>query len=759
MALTKLTDIRKSLSVEVEDLKVNGITTFTGSVSIGGTLTYEDVTNIDSIGIITARSTVSIADSIVHTGDTNTSIRFPAADTFTVETAGVERLRIASDGKVGIGTDTPNGDLQIRAGANASFRVIADPSTSGLFVGNYGSGDGYRSLSLLGSDVRLYTITAGALSGAQERVHVDSSGNVHVGFNGESLYFQNGFNNSNARIQNAGSTNNSNLRFLTRSSGTEGERLRITSDGNLNIGGNFSETSHPLNVSHSTKPSFALHTGTTLRADLSATTGITSIRSYANSPFTINIGGSGETEALRIDGSGNLVTGAQTSPTSSDNGNIYIKNAAAIGAVSHQLNYVTNAVFNSAWKYITSSVGATRIVVNQSGFQFDTAASGTANNNITFSNRFNISNAGAIGVAGAYGTSGQVLTSAGSGSAPTWATPSAGVTIANNADNKVITGGSGTNLNAESNVYIDSNGKMSLGATSADRILDIHQSSTNAYQVTGFSAADNSLLRIHNPSGTDNSGVGYHTGLEFVVASGANSYGQLGYVRTGNNIGDFFFKHRTGGSTYRETLRVKSDDTILLGGWNQTGSVNSNVVREAVKINCSTSDGYDSRHLLTIGQTEGNWLQGTSGGDSSWGLMWHYAPSISATRELRAGIAYDHSNTEQLKIWSSYGSIAFYQDLANGASETAETCDTKLAEFDTNGSFVPGANNARDLGTSSLKWRNIHVMDMHFSNDGGDPNCVDGTTGNWTLQEGENGIYMINNKNGKKYEMMLKEVQ
>ena len=49
MALTKLTDIRKSLSVEVEDLKVNGITTFTGSVSIGGTLTYEDVTNIDSV--------------------------------------------------------------------------------------------------------------------------------------------------------------------------------------------------------------------------------------------------------------------------------------------------------------------------------------------------------------------------------------------------------------------------------------------------------------------------------------------------------------------------------------------------------------------------------------------------------------------------------------------------------------------------------------------------------------------------------------
>jgi len=503
-------------------------------------------------------------------------------------------------------------------------------------------------------------------------------------------------------------------------------------------------------------------TGVTLGGDIEIADKIvhegdtnTAIRFPAADTISFETGGS-QVLSMNLDG---LVTGGQTNPTSSDNGNIYIKNGSSIGGVSHAVNYVSNAVFNGAWKYITSSVGATRIVVNQSGFQFDTAASGTANNNITFSNRFNISNAGAIGVAGAYGTAGQVLTSAGSGSAPTWATPSAGVTITNNADNKVITGGSGTNLNAESNVYIDANGKMSIGATAADRLLDIHQNSTTAYQVTGFSPADNSLLRIHNPSGTDNGGVGYHTGLEFVVASGANSYGQLGYVRTGNNIGDFFFKHRTGGSTYRETLRVKSDDTILLAGYNQTGSVNSNVVREAVKINCSTSDNYDNRHLLTIGQTEGNWKDGTSADDSSWGLMWHYAANASATRQLRAGIAYDHANTEQLKIWSAYGSIAFYADLANGASETAETCDTKLAEFDTFGSFVPGANNARDLGNSNLKWRNIHVMDMHFSNDGGDPNCVDGTTGDWTLQEGADGIYMINNKNGKKYEMMLKEVQ
>ncbi len=95
-----------------------GVSTF-NNLDVGGVLTYQDVTNVDSIGIITARSTidaqgdVSIADKIIHTGDTNTAIRFPSADTITAETAGSERLRITSNGKIGIGITNPILDLQI----------------------------------------------------------------------------------------------------------------------------------------------------------------------------------------------------------------------------------------------------------------------------------------------------------------------------------------------------------------------------------------------------------------------------------------------------------------------------------------------------------------------------------------------------------------------------------------------------------------------------------------------------------------------
>ena len=45
------------------NLNITGVATFAGDVSIGGTLTYEDVTNIDSVGLITARDGIFISDS------------------------------------------------------------------------------------------------------------------------------------------------------------------------------------------------------------------------------------------------------------------------------------------------------------------------------------------------------------------------------------------------------------------------------------------------------------------------------------------------------------------------------------------------------------------------------------------------------------------------------------------------------------------------------------------------------------------------
>ena len=107
----------------------SGISTF-AALNVTGVLTYEDVTSVDSVGIITARSDLSIADKIIHTGDTNTAIRFPAADTITAETSGSERFRIDSSGRVMIG-NTVAGNL------------FSDASN--LVVGN---GSGHEGMSI-----------------------------------------------------------------------------------------------------------------------------------------------------------------------------------------------------------------------------------------------------------------------------------------------------------------------------------------------------------------------------------------------------------------------------------------------------------------------------------------------------------------------------------------------------------------------------------------------------------------------------------
>ena len=53
-------------------------------------------------GVTTFSSDINIADKIVHTGDTDTAIRFSGADTVSIETAGSERLSVSSAGLVSL---------------------------------------------------------------------------------------------------------------------------------------------------------------------------------------------------------------------------------------------------------------------------------------------------------------------------------------------------------------------------------------------------------------------------------------------------------------------------------------------------------------------------------------------------------------------------------------------------------------------------------------------------------------------------------
>jgi len=106
------------------------------------------------------------------------------------------------------------------------------------------------------------------------------------------------------------------------------------------------------------------------------------------------------------------------------------------------------------------------------------------------------------------------------------------------------------------------------------------------------------------------------------------------------------------------------------------------------------------------------------------------------------------------------GSVYAYNDnsiafLNAAGSYSFKVQNDKAAVF--YGHALPQQNNSYDLGSTALRWRNIYTNDLNLSNEGS-ANDVDGTWGDWTIQEGESDLFLKNNRSGKKYKFNLAEV-
>ncbi len=90
---------------------------------------------INVVGVSTFGGNLSIADKIIHSGDANTMIRFPSADTFTVETGGSERLRIHSTGLLELKVPDSVPTLRLTpAGTNANSAIDFNTPGTGSAV-------------------------------------------------------------------------------------------------------------------------------------------------------------------------------------------------------------------------------------------------------------------------------------------------------------------------------------------------------------------------------------------------------------------------------------------------------------------------------------------------------------------------------------------------------------------------------------------------------------------------------------------------
>ena len=130
----------------------------------------------------------------------------------------------------------------------------------------------------------------------------------------------------------------------------------------------------------------------------------------------------------------------------------------------------------------------------------------------------------------------------------------------------------------------------------------------------------------------------------------------------------------------------------------------------------------------------------------------HYTVSGSTITFTSAPAASSNVHVRHLGFRTSTTVTAL---AANSTISTPTLQGTMTA----NGSIIPAANTTYDLGSSSARWNNIYTGDLHLSNENREGNMVDGTKGNWTLQEGANDLYLINNTTGKKYRFAIEEIK
>jgi hypothetical protein len=90
--------------IVIDSVRASDESTFLGGLKVTGVTTSTTFSGNITGTAATFSGGVSIADSIFHTGDTDTAIRFPANNTFTVETAGSEALRVDSSQQLLLGT-------------------------------------------------------------------------------------------------------------------------------------------------------------------------------------------------------------------------------------------------------------------------------------------------------------------------------------------------------------------------------------------------------------------------------------------------------------------------------------------------------------------------------------------------------------------------------------------------------------------------------------------------------------------------------
>jgi hypothetical protein len=197
------------------------------------------------------------------------------------------------------------------------------------------------------------------------------------------------------------------------------------------------------------------------------------------------------------------------------------------------------------------------------------------------------------------------------------------------------------------------------------------------------------------------------------------------------------------------------------------GYVNKSIAGGAQTTNLLISDGTtntsDARNLIIelSGTITGNQIVTVPDGiEKSYIVYNNTTGAFTVEFKTVSGTGVTFSTTDKnMKILFADGTDI--EDVTGKLSLQNITTGTIASQGITaTGNIVPGANDTYDLGASGNVWRNLYTGDLHLSNQAKNQgNVVDGTKGNWTLQEGKDDIFLINNISGEKFKINLSKIE
>ena len=291
------------------------------------------------------------------------------------------------------------------------------------------------------------------------------------------------------------------------------------------------------------------------------------------------------------------------------------------------------------------------------------------------------------------------------------------------ADLRILSGEPGDAGSTE-RLRITNGGDVGIGTDDPSRRLELAQSNSTAYSATDFDK-DYQVLKLRNY--TNDKSVG----MQFLI--GTNGEAAItAHEEDSDGATTLAFGVRNSGSR-AERMRIDSSGRVLIGTTSAVDSSDENLAIVSggntqltlARNDTSVGDG----HTLAQIKVFGNDSNGT------------YQECARIGFEADDNHATDDKPTRMV-----------FETTTAGASSP-----TERLRISHDGHVLPGADDTYDLGSTGRRWANIYSADLQLSNEGSS-NDVDGTWGQYTIQEGENDLFLLNRRNGKKYKFMLQEV-